>query len=80
MRKTFQLDDWISQAEAARIRGISSAGIVSLMKRGRLETLEIAGKVLVKRKQIEEFLPRRGGRPRKKVTGAGRLHMGDGGK
>jgi hypothetical protein len=73
LKRNIQLDDWISQAEAARMRGITGAGIVSLIKRGRLETLEIAGKVLVSRKQIEEFVPRRGGRPRKNVAGADSL-------
>ena len=41
-----------------------------------METLEIAGKVLVSRKQIEEFVPRRGGRPRKNVAGAASLKAG----
>lgn len=76
VKKKIEPGDWISQAEAARLRGISPQGITDLVKRGRLETLEIGGKVLVSRKQVEEFVSRRGGRPRKKVAGAGVLKPG----
>jgi excisionase family DNA binding protein len=48
-------DEWISQAEAARIRGVSRQAIAELVKRQRLETLSIGGRLLVRRKQIEQF-------------------------
>jgi excisionase family DNA binding protein len=48
-------DEWISQAEAARIRGVSRQAIAELVKRHRLETLKIGGRLLVRRKDIEQF-------------------------
>jgi excisionase family DNA binding protein len=53
----------MSQADAARLRGVSRQAIARLVKNGRLNTLEIAGKVLVKRSEIEAFVPRQAGRP-----------------
>jgi excisionase family DNA binding protein len=70
LKKTVQPDEWISQSEAARVRGISRSALHDLVKRGRLRTLEIAGKVLVERAQVEAFIPLVGGRPRKKASGA----------
>ena len=59
-------DDWISQAEAARIRGVSRQAIGRLVKRERLETLKIAGRLLVRRKDIEHFKAQLAGRPPKR--------------
>jgi excisionase family DNA binding protein len=58
-------NEWISQAEAARIRGVSRQAIAVLVKKERLTTLEIGGRTLVKRKEVEEFIPEPGGRPPK---------------
>jgi excisionase family DNA binding protein len=58
--------DWITQAEAARLRGVSPQGISDLVKRGRLQTLRIGGKTFVRRTEVEAFSPLTGGRPRKK--------------
>jgi len=55
-------DDWISQAEAARMRGVSRQAIASLIKHQRLETLEIGGRLLVRRQDIEQFKPQKVGR------------------
>lgn len=55
-------DEWISQAEAARIRGVSRQAIAELVKRQRLATLKIGGRLLVQRKAIEEFKENRAGR------------------
>jgi predicted DNA-binding protein (UPF0251 family) len=43
-------EEWISQAEAARIRSVSRQAIGRLIKRKRLKTLKIAGRMLVRRK------------------------------
>lgn len=58
-------DEWISQAEAARIRGVSRQAVARLIKRQRVATLKIGGRLLVKRKDIEGFKPEKGGRPPK---------------
>lgn len=57
--------DWISQAEAARLRRVSRQAIARLIQRGRLQTLTIGGYVLVRRSDVIDFTPRSAGRPRK---------------
>lgn len=56
-------EEWISQAEAARLRGVSRQAISKLIRQGKLRTFEIGGHVLVDRAEI---LGPRGdaGRPR----------------
>jgi excisionase family DNA binding protein len=55
--------DWISQAEAARIRCVSRQAIARLIKKGRLQVWKIGGKSLLKRSEVEAFAPRIAGRP-----------------
>ena len=54
-KKTDLVDDLISQAEAARLRDVSRASINDLIKRGRLSTTIIAGRVLVRRSEVMNF-------------------------
>jgi DNA-binding XRE family transcriptional regulator len=58
----------ISQAEAARIRGVSEQAIADLIRRGRLTTVKVAGRTLVLRSEIESFVARPKGRPPKRST------------
>ncbi|MGH9328428.1 MAG: helix-turn-helix domain-containing protein [Terriglobia bacterium] len=58
-------NEWISQAEAARLRGVSRQAIAVLVKKGRLPVLKIGGRVLVRRKEVESFTPEAAGRPPK---------------
>lgn len=58
-------DDWVSQADAARMRGVSRQAISRLIKKGRLATLVVGGKILLKRSEVESFKPERAGRPSK---------------
>ena len=55
-------DEWISQAEAARIRAVSRQAIGRLIKRKRLQTLKIGGRMLVRRKDVEDFRAEQAGR------------------
>ncbi|MCC6367406.1 MAG: helix-turn-helix domain-containing protein [Bryobacterales bacterium] len=57
--------EWISQAEAARLRGVSRQAIALLVKKGRLPVLKIGGRLLVRRKEVEAFTPEPAGRPPK---------------
>jgi hypothetical protein len=58
---------WISQAGAARLRGVTRAAIASLVKRSRFKTLKIGDKTLLSRADIENFQPQpRGPKPKKK--------------
>ncbi len=58
------LSDWISQAEAADLRGVSRQAISKLIRAGRLKTLEAGGHVLVNRTEVLQFQPEAAGRPR----------------
>jgi excisionase family DNA binding protein len=57
--------DWISQAEAARIRGVSRQAISRLIRKGRFRVLRIGGKTLLKRADVKSYQPEGPGRPRK---------------
>lgn len=59
----FDPQDWITKAEAARIRGVTRQAIAKLVNKGKLSTLEIAGGTLVKRSEVEAYKPELGGRP-----------------
>lgn len=61
-------DDMITQADAARIRGVSHEAIRNLVQRGRLKAYRIGGKIFLSRKDVEAFEPDVGGRPKKKKS------------
>lgn len=56
--------EWISQAEAARLRGVTRQAIYKLIKAGRLDTLEVGGRLLVKKQEILSFEAEKAGRPK----------------
>jgi excisionase family DNA binding protein len=64
-------DKWISQAEAARIRGVSPQAIGRLLKKGRFRSLQIGGRILLDRREVENYRPKRTGRPRKRTHSTG---------
>ena len=70
--KTIQKEDskkYFSQAEAARRRGVSDQAIANLIRRGRLTTVKVAGRIVVLRSEIEGFVARpKFGKPPKKAT------------
>jgi excisionase family DNA binding protein len=58
---------WISQSEAARLRGVTRAAISALVKRNRFKTLKIGGKSLLNRADIENYQPQpRGPKPKER--------------
>jgi len=64
-----QLENYISQAEAARIRGVSKQAIADLIKRGRLSKITLAGRSLVLLSEVKAFVPKpKLGRPPKKAV------------
>ncbi len=63
--KTGDLKDLITQAEAARLRGVSREAIYDLVARGRLNVVEIGGKKFVSRSEVMNFEERPVGRPPK---------------
>jgi excisionase family DNA binding protein len=48
---------WISQTEAARLRGVSRQSIAELVKKNRFKILKIGGKTLLNRSDVEAFQP-----------------------
>jgi excisionase family DNA binding protein len=59
------LSDLITQAEAARIRGVSRTAIAGLIARGNLSVVEIGGQKFLKRSEVENYQPQAAGRPAK---------------
>jgi hypothetical protein len=54
--------EWITPAEAARIRRVSRQAIGRLIARRRFTTTEFGGRTFVDRREIEEFEAKRPGR------------------
>jgi excisionase family DNA binding protein len=57
------LEDLITQAEAARLRGVSREAIYGLVARKKLEVIKIGGQKFVRRSDVENYTPEIGGRP-----------------
>lgn len=55
--------DWISQAEAAKLRGVTRQAVSKLIRQGRLRTFEIGGHVLVSRAEVLDYRGGAAGRP-----------------
>ncbi len=60
-----EADDLITQTEAARLRGVTVAAISALVQRGRLQSVERFGKLLVFRREVLAFERGKPGRKRK---------------
>ena len=58
------MGDLISQAEAARLRGVTRAAIQDLVRRGRIRSVEVGGRSLVYRSEIISYEQGKPGRPR----------------
>lgn len=56
--------EWVSQAEAARLRGVSRQAIAKLVVNGRLKTLDVGGRTLVHRDAVLAFERNPAGRPK----------------
>src|SRR3954447_9619325 len=52
---SFCPEDWISQADAARMRGVTRQAIAKLVKANRLRSVVIAGHTLVSRDDVERY-------------------------
>lgn len=59
------MTDLISQAEAARLRGVTRAAIQDLVRRGRIRSANVGGRSLVYRSEIVNYEQGEPGRPRK---------------
>jgi excisionase family DNA binding protein len=70
--KTIDISEWMSQAEAAKLRNVSRQAISKLVKNGRLRHVKVGGYVLVNRFDVENFQPLEVGRPRAKKNEQGK--------
>jgi excisionase family DNA binding protein len=61
--KSNDLNDLISQAEAARLRNVTREAIYGLVARGRLKIVEIGGQKFVRRTDVLNYKEGRAGRP-----------------
>jgi len=64
-RKADSMQDLVSISEAARLRGVSPQAIDDLLARGRLASVEVAGRRLLLRSDVMNFKPSTGGRGRR---------------
>lgn len=67
-KNIIDISEWISQAEAARIRRVSRQAISKLVRNARLRYIKVGGYVLVNRVDVENFQPLNPGRPRAKAN------------
>jgi excisionase family DNA binding protein len=58
--------DWISQAEAAQLRGVSRQAISKLVRQGRLSSIVVGGHTLVSRAEVLAFQRHAAGRRKNK--------------
>ncbi len=70
------MDDLITPAEAARMRSVTRSAITDLIKRGRLQAVEVGGRRFLHRKDVERFTPDVTGRPPGKVSTANKAATG----
>ena len=63
--KSVPEQELISQAEAARLRGVTRQAIGHLVETGKLRVIRIGGKVLLDRREVRAYKAVRTGRPRK---------------
>jgi len=59
-----EMGDLISQAEAARLRGVTRAAIQDLVRRGRIRSIDVGGRALVYRSEIANYEQGEPGRPK----------------
>lgn len=69
LNNKLDLSDWISQSEAARLRGVTRQAIAKLVKKGRLKVLVVGGHTFVSKSEVMRFEMQAAGRPKKEKNG-----------
>lgn len=64
-KESNDMSDLISQAEAARLRGVTRAAIQDLVRRGRIRSVNVGGRSLVYQSEIMNYEKGEPGRPKK---------------
>jgi hypothetical protein len=70
MTKSIDPSELLTVTQAADERGTTRQAVNHLIRQGRLETVEIAGKRFISRSVLASFKPEPGGRPPGKVSTA----------
>jgi excisionase family DNA binding protein len=65
VQESNDMTDLISQAEAARLRGVTRAAIQDLVRRGRIRSVNVGGRSLVYRSEVESYEKGEPGRPKR---------------
>jgi excisionase family DNA binding protein len=60
------MSDLVAQADAARLRGVSRQAIAKLVKQGKLKTVTVAGRQLLRRSEVLAYVVQPAGRRPKK--------------
>lgn len=60
----FHIEDWITQAEASRMRNVSRQAINKLVKSERIRSIKVGGAILVNKYDVENFEAKSSGRPK----------------
>ena len=68
MTKSINPDELLTAAQAAAERGTTRQAINYLVRQGKLETVEIAGRRFITRRALAEYVPDTGGRPPKAAS------------
>ena len=56
--RNFDPAQWVSQAEAAGMRGVTRQAIARLVGKGRFTKLLVGGRTLLRRSEVEDFKPK----------------------
>jgi len=62
--ETLNIKDWITQAEAARVRDVTRQAINKLVKSNRIRSVKIGGVTLVNKDDVKNFVAKSSGRPK----------------
>ena len=68
MTKSINPDELLTVSQAADERGTTRQAINYLVRQGKLETVEIAGRRFITRRALAQYVPDPGGRPPKEKT------------
>ena len=58
---------YLTVTQVAEMRGISRQAVLESISRGTLKATKIGNQWLIRRKDVEQFVPHPGGKPKKKA-------------
>jgi hypothetical protein len=61
-----EIKNLVTLPTAANLRGVSHQAILNLIRRGKLTVIEIDGVKFLRRDEVQNYQPSKGGRPKKK--------------